>query len=43
MPRVETWLNKKEYKVFRRLAEKEGLSDYQFLKQIILEKIKLKV
>ena len=39
MKKVETWLNQGQYEKFRRLAEKEGVSDYQFLKNLVLKAI----
>lgn len=39
MPNVETWLNQRQYRKFREIAEKEGISDYQLLKNLILKTI----
>lgn len=37
MPKIETWLNKKEYKQFKDKAQSEGVTEYALLKRIVKE------
>ena len=39
MPLIETWLNLKQYRKFREYTQREGMTDYAFLKKLVLEAI----
>ena len=37
MPKIETWLNKQQYKQFKKRAESKHMSEYAYLKSLVLK------
>jgi len=37
LKKIETWLNEAQYRLLKKRLEKEGLTEYTFLKRVILK------